>query len=94
MESQLLLVRPDLSLPSPSLVNNEVDNTNADIEVRSAWIALAKKHNVPIRCVLFKAPQKLCEHNDAVRALNEHVSPAVISFVSNRKGRADVLYSR
>ncbi|KAF2872513.1 polynucleotide kinase 3 phosphatase-domain-containing protein [Massariosphaeria phaeospora] len=47
-----------------------VDNTNADPETRQHWIALAKKKNVPIRCVLFTAPAKLCEHNDAVRALN------------------------
>ena len=25
---------------------------------------------VPIRCVYFTAPAKLCEHNDTVRALN------------------------
>ncbi|KAF2797926.1 PNK3P-domain-containing protein [Melanomma pulvis-pyrius CBS 109.77] len=46
-----------------------VDNTNADPETRTQWIALAKKLNVPIRCILFTAPPKLCEHNDAVRAL-------------------------
>ncbi|KAF2742545.1 DNA kinase/phosphatase Pnk1 [Sporormia fimetaria CBS 119925] len=47
-----------------------VDNTNADPETRAHWVALAKKLGVPIRCVLFTAPPKLCEHNDAVRALN------------------------
>ncbi|KAF2002643.1 PNK3P-domain-containing protein [Amniculicola lignicola CBS 123094] len=47
-----------------------VDNTNADPETRSSWTDLAKKLNVPIRCVLFTASAKLCEHNDAVRALN------------------------
>ena len=26
---------------------------------------------VPVRCVLFTAPPKLCEHNDTVRALND-----------------------
>lgn len=31
---------------------------------------LAKKHSIPIRCVLFTASAKLCEHNDTVRALN------------------------
>lgn len=45
-----------------------VDNTNADIDVRRHWLALAKKHDVPIRCVLFTASARLCEHNDAVRA--------------------------
>lgn len=47
-----------------------VDNTNADLETRSCWIALAKKLKVPIRCVLFTASPKVCEHNDIVRALN------------------------
>ncbi|KAF2721498.1 PNK3P-domain-containing protein [Polychaeton citri CBS 116435] len=46
-----------------------VDNTNADVETRSAWIALAKKLRVPIRLVHFTASAKLCEHNDIVRAL-------------------------
>jgi bifunctional polynucleotide phosphatase/kinase len=49
------------------------DNTNADTEVRRHWVDLAKRHNIPIRCVLFKAPETLCRHNDAVRALNASV---------------------
>ncbi|TKX22891.1 hypothetical protein C1H76_4926 [Elsinoe australis] len=53
-----------------------VDNTNADLDVRSHWFALAEKHNVPVRCVHFTAPTKLCEHNDTVRALGgESVNP-------------------
>ncbi|KAF1921744.1 polynucleotide kinase 3 phosphatase-domain-containing protein [Ampelomyces quisqualis] len=47
-----------------------IDNTNADPETRAVWIKLAQKVNVPIRCVLFTASAKLCEHNDIVRALN------------------------
>ncbi|KAF1960144.1 PNK3P-domain-containing protein [Byssothecium circinans] len=47
-----------------------VDNTNADEATRADWTALAKKMNVPVRCILFTAPAKLCEHNDIVRALN------------------------
>ncbi|KAF2218130.1 polynucleotide kinase 3 phosphatase-domain-containing protein [Elsinoe ampelina] len=46
-----------------------VDNTNADMDVRKAWLDLAAKHNVPVRVVLFTASPKLCEHNDTVRAL-------------------------
>lgn len=34
---------------------------------------LAKKFEIPIRCVLFTASAKLCEHNDTVRALNDIV---------------------
>lgn len=33
------------------------------------WIELAEKFNIPIRCMHFTAPVKLCEHNDTVRAL-------------------------
>lgn len=46
-----------------------VDNTNADIETRAAWISLARKLKAPIRLVWFTACAKLCEHNDTVRAL-------------------------
>ncbi|KAL8727639.1 MAG: hypothetical protein Q9181_005634 [Wetmoreana brouardii] len=46
-----------------------VDNTNADGETRAVWIQLARKFNVPIRCVYFTAPPRLCEHNDTVRAI-------------------------
>jgi bifunctional polynucleotide phosphatase/kinase len=44
------------------------DNTNPDVDTRAAWISLAKKHGVPIRCIYFIAPAELCQHNDAVRA--------------------------
>lgn len=57
-----------------------VDNTNADIETRAAWIGLAKKLQVPIRLIHFTAPAKLCEHNDTVRALsNGLVSQILVS---------------
>ena len=53
-----------------------VDNTNADIETRAAWITLGKKLKVPTRLVHFTASTKLCEHNNAVRALTgDLVSP-------------------
>ncbi|KAL2022175.1 hypothetical protein VTK56DRAFT_6004 [Thermocarpiscus australiensis] len=52
-----------------------VDNTNPDVETRSQWIALARRHNVPIRCVWIKTPLQLCEHNDAVRSLNKKLNP-------------------
>ncbi|MBE3048079.1 AAA family ATPase, partial [Candidatus Bathyarchaeota archaeon] len=50
-----------------------VDNTNADPETRAIWVDLAKKYKVPARCVWFKTPSQICEHNDAVRALNKSV---------------------
>lgn len=40
---------------------------------------LAQKHKVPIRCVLFTAPAKLCEHNDAVRALSASEQVSLLS---------------
>lgn len=30
---------------------------------------------MPIRCVWFKTPLHLCEHNDAVRSLNADLNP-------------------
>lgn len=59
-----------------------VDNTNADIETRAAWIALARTMKLPVRLVHFTASSKLCEHNDTVRALNgtlvRSTSPALL----------------
>ncbi|RPA97951.1 PNK3P-domain-containing protein [Choiromyces venosus 120613-1] len=56
--------------------NVTVDNTNADVATRAAWISLAKKHKIPVRCVHFIAPTDLCQHNDAVRAFGgELVNP-------------------
>ncbi|TPX18791.1 uncharacterized protein E0L32_011540 [Thyridium curvatum] len=52
-----------------------IDNTNADAAIRSQWIDLAKRNCVPIRCVWFKTPLALCEHNDTVRALNSSMNP-------------------
>lgn len=51
-----------------------VDNTNPDPDTRALWVALAKKHDVPIRCVWFKTPLALAQHNDAVRSMNGTVS--------------------
>lgn len=52
-----------------------VDNTNPDPEVRGQWVDLAKKVGVPIRCVWFKTPLGIAEHNDTVRALNKDMNP-------------------
>ena len=48
----------------------QTDNTNADVETRSHWIALGKRFNIPVRCVYFKTNPGLCAHNDAVRAFS------------------------
>ncbi|RGP70141.1 bifunctional polynucleotide phosphatase kinase [Fusarium sporotrichioides] len=52
-----------------------IDNTNADPETRTVWVELAKKFGISIRCVWFKTPLQVCEHNNAVRALNESLNP-------------------
>ncbi|KAI4808920.1 PNK3P-domain-containing protein [Aureobasidium sp. EXF-8845] len=46
-----------------------IDNTNADVKAREYWTELAKSLELPIRCVHFTAPSKLCEHNDAFRSM-------------------------
>lgn len=51
------------------MTTHTLDNTNADPDTRAIWIKLARILGVPIRCVYLAAPPKLCEHNDAVRAL-------------------------
>ncbi|KAF4630241.1 hypothetical protein G7Y89_g7899 [Cudoniella acicularis] len=72
---------------SPSIpyanVLSHTDNTNADAEVRAKWVELAKKYSVPIRCVHFTADAKICEHNDAVRALNKTMNPEQRSILSS-----------
>lgn len=45
------------------------DNTNGDLDTRALWIRLSQNFGLPIRCVFFSAPPKLCEHNNTVRAL-------------------------
>ncbi|KIW05210.1 polynucleotide kinase 3'-phosphatase [Verruconis gallopava] len=52
-----------------------VDNTNRDRTTRKVWIDLAAQFKVPVRCVWFTAEPALCQHNDAVRALNKAHNP-------------------
>ncbi|KAJ6440651.1 bifunctional polynucleotide phosphatase/kinase [Purpureocillium lavendulum] len=52
-----------------------IDNTNADPDTRAVWIEVANKAKVPIRCVWFRTPLHVCEHNDAVRAHNAALNP-------------------
>jgi bifunctional polynucleotide phosphatase/kinase len=58
-----------------------VDNTNPDREVRKAWVSLASKHDVPIRCFHFTASKELARHNDAVRAMNMEVNISPLSRI-------------
>lgn len=52
-----------------------VDNTNPDTDTRTQWIDLAVKCNVPIRCVWFRTPLCIAEHNNAARSLNKQLNP-------------------
>ncbi|KAF4571436.1 hypothetical protein EYR36_008773 [Pleurotus pulmonarius] len=57
-----------------------VDNTNRDGATRQAYIALARKKNIPIRCCHFTAPMELAWHNNLYRAYivpEEERRPAV-----------------
>ncbi|KAI6778715.1 Bifunctional polynucleotide phosphatase/kinase-like protein [Emericellopsis cladophorae] len=56
-----------------------IDNTNADADTRALWVELARKANIPIRCVWFQTPIHIAQHNDAVRSQNK---------VLNREGRS------
>ena len=55
--------------------SHSLDNTNADPDTRAIWIELALKAKTPIRCVWFKTPLQVCEHNDAVRSQNAIMNP-------------------
>ncbi|KAH9896378.1 PNK3P-domain-containing protein [Xylariomycetidae sp. FL2044] len=52
-----------------------IDNTNRNVDVRKDWVDLAQKYFVPIRCVWFKIPKAVCEHNELVRAMNKSMNP-------------------
>lgn len=51
------------------------DNTNRDPDTRAVWVDLARKENVPIRCIWFNTPVHICQHNDAVRSQNAELNP-------------------
>ncbi|TQS38905.1 hypothetical protein Golomagni_00584 [Golovinomyces magnicellulatus] len=57
-----------------------IDNTNANTEVRSEWVRLAARYNIPIRCVYLTTSTEVCVHNDAVRAFNDVVSDLSLSL--------------
>ncbi|KAK0712391.1 polynucleotide kinase 3 phosphatase-domain-containing protein [Lasiosphaeria miniovina] len=52
-----------------------IDSTNPDPDTRAQWVELAIKMRVPIRCIWFRTPLQVCEHNDAVRHLNKELNP-------------------
>ncbi|KEZ44702.1 hypothetical protein SAPIO_CDS2785 [Scedosporium apiospermum] len=64
-----------------------IDNTNPDPDTRAVWVGLAKKFKVPVRCVWFKTPPHICEHNDAMNPERREALPklAFNSFMSRFK---------
>ncbi|KAF9940150.1 hypothetical protein BGZ65_007905, partial [Modicella reniformis] len=55
-----------------------VDNTNPDVSARAPYIALAKKHNVPVRCFIFTADVNLATHNNYFRAFHRPLMDAIV----------------
>ncbi|CEJ93573.1 hypothetical protein VHEMI09151 [[Torrubiella] hemipterigena] len=45
-----------------------IDDMNLTVEDRSIWISMATKNGMPISAVFFNTSDKLCGHNDSVRA--------------------------
>jgi predicted kinase len=72
------------------LIMIPIDNTNADPETRAVWVKLAQKLNVPLRCVLFTASARLCEHNDTVRALNPGPEVSIPFRVTRAEARESI----
>lgn len=46
-----------------------IDNTSVSKEKRLVYINIAKKYNLPVRCLVFTCPANLCKHNSYYRNL-------------------------
>ncbi|EPT06187.1 hypothetical protein FOMPIDRAFT_1027013 [Fomitopsis schrenkii] len=53
-----------------------VDNTNRNADTRRHYVELAKKHSIPIRCIMFIGSLELAWHNNLYRAFNMLASAA------------------
>ncbi|KAK7063808.1 polynucleotide kinase 3 phosphatase-domain-containing protein [Favolaschia claudopus] len=60
-----------------------VDNTNRDASTRRFYVDLAKKNNVPIRCMVFTGSLELAWHNNLYRAFG--LPPSVSGHESPRE---------
>ncbi|KAG0282683.1 hypothetical protein BGZ96_000238 [Linnemannia gamsii] len=65
-----------------------VDNTNPDVATRAPYIALAKKHNVPVRCFLFQADKNLATHNNYFRAFHRPLVAASEAAIGKSLNKA------
>ncbi|KAF3765333.1 PNK3P-domain-containing protein [Cryphonectria parasitica EP155] len=58
-----------------------IDNTNPDPETRNIWVNLAEtvqklsKKRPSVRCIWFRTPLLVAEHNNVVRSMNEGLNP-------------------
>ncbi|RKP28137.1 polynucleotide kinase 3 phosphatase-domain-containing protein, partial [Syncephalis pseudoplumigaleata] len=53
-----------------------IDNTNASVDARRAYVQLARDHGAKVRCFYFNADLALARHNNVYRALSEPLSLA------------------
>lgn len=64
-----------------------VDNTNSDPDTRKIWVELAKHlrdsgaSNVTPRCLWFRTPIPVAEHNNAARSRNPSINPEARDLV-------------
>lgn len=68
-----------------------VDNTNPDVATRAPYIALAKKHNVPVRCFLFQADKNLATHNNYFRAFHRPLVAASEAAIGKSLNKATTI---
>mmetsp|Transcript_8974 Transcript_8974/g.11896 ORF Transcript_8974/g.11896 Transcript_8974/m.11896 type:complete len:509 (-) Transcript_8974:211-1737(-) len=62
-----------------------IDNLNRDVKTRKEWLNLAKKYNVPVRCVRVNVPKDICFHLNTFRSVNPYA-------VDNRKVPSMVIH--
>lgn len=60
-----------------------IDNTNPDPASRKKFVEEAKKHNVPIRCFVFKTTYEHSKHNNLFRELTDSSHQKINEMVYN-----------
>lgn len=60
-----------------------IDNTNPDPTSRNRYIAIAKKHKVPIRCFLMTTTAEHAKHNNKFRELTDSSHLQISSIIIN-----------
>ena len=65
-----------------------IDNTNPASETRAEYIKIAKKHNVPVRCMFMSSNRELVDHLNTLRCLivkNTKKIPSIALNIYNSK---------